>query len=571
MSVFFNGRLWTTPASASMVDDSAMFNKNISVGNVCALVGRAQGGKPFTALRFGSAAEAKAALVGDINTIKAIEKAFDPSAETTGASTLVFVRINPATQAALMLKDSTGADSISLLSTDYGLRTNSTKVKVETGSVRGKKITSQFGQSYYAADNIGRNAMTVQYTGAQATATVTVNGTQLVLNAGAGVAATIDLSVFPTIQELADRISATPDFVAAVQDGNGDKPALLGLDFVTAADCKASAKMLTADLQAVVEWINGAAEGYLTATRAANAGLPPVNVPFTYLSGATDGVVTNAEWQKAYDVLQQEDVQWVTPLSDVPAIHAMNDSHLAYMSNIALKERRGIVGTATGTADADAVAAAKVLNSDRTSLIHLGIYDYDASNNLVLFPPYVAAALVAGMFSGVNPGTPLTNKSVKVRGLERKLRNPTDTDVLIDGGVLCMEDTAGGYKIVKSISTWLTNDNYNRVEQSCGVACDFTARNVREAVDPVRGKKGTPQTLAEALERAKTRLDELARPEPMGPGVLVGDKTTPAYRKLTGSLDGDVIRIEYEASPVIPANFVLQVMHAVPYSGTASA
>src|SRR3546814_2677465 len=127
----------------------------------------------------------------------------------------------------------------------------------------------------------------------------------------------------------------------------------------------------------------------------------------------------------------------------------MNDSHCAYMSNVARMERRGIVGTASGTSDADALAAAKALNSDRTSLVHLGFYDFNAAGKLVLMPPYILAALLAGAFSGVNPGTPMTNKTIKVRGLERNLRNPTDTAVLIEGSVPCVENTPTGTQAVQ--------------------------------------------------------------------------------------------------------------------------
>jgi len=165
----------------------------------------------------------------------------------------------------------------------------------------------------------------------------------------------------------------------------------------------------------------------------------------------------------------------------------------------------------------------------------------------------------------------LTNKSIKVRGLERKLRNPTDTDKLIQGGVLCVEDTPTGYKVVKSITTWLNNTNYNRVEVSVGVACDFVARNVRNAVDALRGAKGSPATLSEAVSRADSALRALAMPEPMGPGVIVGDKANPAYKGLTASLEGDVMRIEFQCSPVIPVNYIPVVIHAVPYSGSAKA
>jgi hypothetical protein len=570
MSVFFNGRKWTSPATMSVVDDSAMNNKNLTVGNVLAVIGRSSGGQPNTALRFGNPSEAVATL-RDGELLTAVLKAFDPSAQTNGPSEVVAVRVNPAVQSALTLLNSASGPAIDLVSTDYGLYTNQIKVKVEAGSTAGLKLTTQLGDSYYTGDNITRNAFSVNYTGAAVTAVMSITGTQITLQAPSGsTVSTIDLASFPTVQQVVDKINSTSGFTAAVLDGNSTAPTLNGLDYVTATDVKTAPYTAKADLQAAVDWFNGIGEGFISATRSTNAGAPPVAVGYTYLAGGSDGIVTNSEWSSAYTTLQTEDVQWVVPITSDPSIFAMNDTHCAFMSGQMRKERRGIVGMASGSTDAAAIAAAKALNSDRTSLVHLGFYDYDATGKLVLFPPYILAALLAGAFSGVNPGTALTNKSVKVRGLERNLRNPTDTDVLIDAGVLCVENTPAGYKVVKSISTWLVNDNYNRVEVSCGVAVDFVARNVREALDVLRGEKGGPIVLSRAASIADSTLRELARPEPQGPGVIVGDKNSPAYKNITVALDGDVLRVEFECSPVIPVNYIPVTIHAVPYSGSVS-
>lgn len=571
MGVFFNGRLWISPATMSVVDDSAMYNKNLSVGNVLALVGRSEGGQPATALRFGSAEEARAVLrSGEL--LKAVEKAFDPSSQTYGPSTVIALRVNPATQAALTLKDGAAADVIDLLSTDYGLYTNQIKVKVEAASTKGKKLTTQFGDSYFSADNVYRDAFSVVYTGAEVTATISITNSTVTLYAPAATpVATIDLNSYDTIVEVVDRINAVAGFAATVLDGNAEKASLNALDTITAQSVKTTAHTVTANLQAIVDWLNGTGEGYVTATRKANAGTVPANIAFTYLAGATDGSVTNTEWGNCFTALQSEDVQWVVPVSSDPSIHAMTDTHCSYMSNIARMERRCIVGGATGATDDAAITAAKALNNDRTSYVHLGFYDYNDAGKLTLYPPYILAAQLAGMFSGVNPGTALTNKAIKVRGLERKLRNPTDTDKLIEGGVLCVEDTPKGYKVVKSISTWLINDNYNRVEVSTGVACDFISRNVRNILDDLRGMKGTPVLLASAVSRVKSTLDKLAEPEPMGPAVIVGDKENPAYKNVTASLEGDVMKVSFECHPVISVNYIPVVIYAVPYSGSASA
>lgn len=570
-SVFFNGRLWVSPSTMSVVDDSALANQNLSTGNIVALIGPSEGGEPNKALRFGSPSEAMAALRGG-DLLTAILKAFDPSAQTNGPSTIVAVRVNPASRASLNLQDGNSQDVISLVSTDYGAYTNQIKIKVETGSSSGKKVTTQFGNDFFAQDNISRNAFQVQYDGAQPTAVITTTGSSVILQAPSGsTVATIDLSVYKTMLQVVDRINAVSGFSAAVLDGNDAKISLNGLDYVTAVDVKTAVYAVTADLQAVIDWINDTSEGYLTATRATDAGAVPANVSFVYLSGASDGSITNGDWSNAYTTLQTEDVQWVAPISSDPSIHAMNDAHCAFMSTVARAERRGIVGTALGTSDDDAITAAKALNSDRSSLIHLGFYDYNPDGVLTLFPPYITAALIAGAFSGVNPGTSLTNKSIKVRGLERNLRNPTDTDPLIQGGVLCIENTPSGYKVVKSITTWLANTNFNRVEVSVGAAADFVSRSLRTALDVLRGEKSSPTTLARAASITDSTCRELARPEPQGPGVIVGDANNPAYKNINVSLAGDVLRVEVQVALVIPTNYIPISIFAVPFSGSVSA
>lgn len=571
MALFFNGRLYKTPAVISRVDTAALANRNLTVGNVLAILGAAPALKPKTPHRFGGPSDAREAGVeGEV--LKAIELAFDPSAQTGGPSEIVFLNPQPSTQSALALLDAGAATVITLTSTGYGLKTRQIKVKVESATNTGKKLTTQYGDSYYVADDVYRHAFSIQYTGAEASARMTINNTTLTLEApNSTVVATIDLSAYDTVQKLVDRINVTAGFGAAVLDGNGAKPALGGLDSVSNQDVKTAPYTVAAHLQAIVDWFNGLSEGFVTATRAAGSGTVPANIGFTYLAGGVDGTLANQDWTDTFTKLQEEDVQWVVPIATSSAIHAMADAHCAYMSTVGRKERRAICGTALGTTDANAIAAAKAIGSDRTALVHLGIYSYNESGVLTLYSPHVAAAAIGGGAAGVNPGTPLTNKTLKVSGLERKLRNPTDTDLLIDGGVIPLEDTPQGYKIVKSITTWLTDDNYYRTEMSVGAAGDFVARNLRNALEPLVGAKASPITMADAQARAEGALRELARPEPSGPEVLVGDAANPPWRNLRIALEGDVMRVEVEVNLVLPVNYIPIVVYARPYSGLVTA
>lgn len=571
MSVFFNGRLIVSPATASLINDSALQPQSTSVGNVVALVGRASGGAPKTVLRFGSPQEAALELVsGEL--LDAVRAAFNPSPETGGPDTVVVVRVNPAVQATGVLKDAGNNTVVNLTSLNYGQRENQIQFKVEAGSVSGLRVTTQRGQEYYTKDNIERRAFSIRYSGSEATATLTVTASTATLYAPAGTAvATIDLAQYTTVVSVVDRINAVAGFSATVLDTSFDAPAYNGLDFITAQDVKTADYVVKGNLQAVVDWLNGPTQAFVRATRATNVGTVPAVVGWTFLSGGSDGVTTFTDWSDAFTVLQTVDVQWVTPVSSDSAVHALADTHASYMSDVALRERRVICGTALGTTDTQAIAAAKGLNSKRTSLVHIGHYNYNSAGALTLFPPYMTAALISGAFSGVNPGTPLTNKAIQVRGLERNLRNPTDTDVLINGGVFCVESTDDGYKVVKSITTWLKDRNYAKVEQSTGAALDYVARTVRRELDVLRGAKGGPISLQRAVSIAESALRNLAKPEPQGPGVLVGDAQSPAYRNISAQLNGDVLKVQFECSPAIPVNYVLVSIFAVPYSGTAVA
>jgi len=572
MSLFFNGKLWETPSTMSAVDDSAMLSTNLGVGNAAAYLGTSTGGKPNSILFFSTAAEAEKALVSG-PLLDAIKKAFAPSSETGGPSKVAAIRVNPALPASAVLKDSAGKSVINLTSTDYGQRNNQIKYKVEAGSTQGLSLTTQLGSSYYTGDNIARNAIDLKYTGSLSSASLSVTGSTVTLQAPSGTdVATIDLSTYSTYSQLVDFINTVPGWSASLSDSAFEDYATLNaLDTLTIADAKTSMVTITANLQAVVDWFNGSSEGYITAERVAGAGTVPALSAFTYLSGGSEGVTTTANWSDGFATLQRADVQWITPISTNPAIWSMADAHLQYMSKYGKKERRGIVGCPAGTTKEQAKAYAKALNSDRMSLVRVGYYDYNAAGKLQLFNASYTAALLSGMFAGVNPGTALSNKVISVSGLEEVDLNPTDTDQMIPAGILCIEETNDGFKVVQSISTWLKDSKFNRVEQSCGWATDYTARSVREALDVLRGQKNNQVNLGRAKTIVEGVLKKLATAEPNGPGVLAGNAANPAYKNIVVSADGDMLMVSFTCSPVIPINYIPVSIGLQIFTGTAAA
>ena len=561
--VFFNGRQLTTPTTASAVNDSAMANKNLTVGNVVCLIGHCTSGQPKVALNFGDPSTV-AAILGTGELAQAVIKAFNPSDELESPSSVIAVRVDPATQATLNL------GPIIVNSIDYGLRANQVKIKVEAGTDLGFRVTTQLGNSYTVGDDINSKAFNIQFVNGGDSATMTVNGTHVILATNDGyttTTTTIDLTIYSTVQELADYIGTITGWTCSAVAGAENNPTLGSLDPVTSENVLV-AYTETANVWAVLQWLNSSASPFVTGAVGTYGTLG--YSPFTYLTGGTLPSTDNGDWSDCFAMLQTKDVQWITPLSSSPSIWAMTDAHVQYMSSVGKRERRAIVGDAIGTTDAAAAAVPVTIGSDRTSYCHLGYYDYDSTGKLVLLPPYMAAAVYSAAFAAAAPGVALTNVSMTFRGVERDLVDPLDTDPLIKAGVFCILNTDTGFRVAQSISTWLTNNNYNRVEQSTGAAVDFVQRNVRNAVEPYRGKGGSPAILGAIEAATESVLRACAVAAPNGPGVLVGDATNPAYKNITVGVDGDVFSIQYQASPVIPGNFILCTMNAVPYAGSVS-
>lgn len=576
MSVFFDGRLLVTPTVASAIYDQGLAPAFPGrAPNIPIIMGTSLGGVPKTPIFFDSPVQARRVL-RDGELLRGVEAAFNPAAEVGSPSRVGAIRVEDAVQSQLMLKDASSNNVILLKSADYGAHTNGIKVTVAAGTTTGKRLTVQHDDSYFTRDNVARTPLTVRYGGAAATATVTVTASTLVLHAPAATAvATLTLNDYRSVRALCDAINAVSGFSAiALQPTKSVRGTLDGL---TATSCKDTDLAVTANLQAVIDWFNQTAGSLVSATRQTNALAVPANLSATFLAGGSNGSApSNNDWQDAFDALQGADVQYVVPMIASESVWEMADAHCQYMSTAGKSERRAFVGddVVEGTlalAITDIAAKAMALNSDRTALCFPPILAYDEDDQLTPMPAYYLAAKLAGGFGAINPGETMTNKALAIDGIDPVVATVYDTDALIEAGVLCVKKDRRGFVVAKAVPTWLSNDNYNRVEISTGIALDYVARTVREALDTFIGRKASPITLHEALSTTESTLRELARPEPVGIGVIVGDAANPAYRNITAEIQGDILRVWFECNPAIPINYVLIGVYARAYSGTATA
>ena len=572
---FFAGTFTRRPRVAARVDDFGLTPISAGPVRTVAIIGAAAGGEPHMPQLFASPEDAQAVLrSGELLT--ALRRSFSPSTEFNGASLVYAVRVNPATGATLMLQ-ATGVDVLLLTSKNWGLEENQIKVKIETGSTQGKKITLAQGSSTYVKDNLHQTAFSIRYTGAGTAATMTITGTTLttVITGGPGTEAlTVDLNVHNTIQKVVDYIAAAAlgAYTTAVTGPNPSAASLNGLDFVTAQDIKTAVFTVTSILQAVVDWFNGGQQPLVKATRQTPlGGAAPTNIPYTFLTGGSEGTTTNGDWQACLEALQPREIAFVVPVTADPGVHAMTDVHCHFMSVDGKRPRRAFVGGPLGEYSTNLqtyLTRGANLNSDRTALAIQGIKAYDDQTGVeTLYPPYIMAAAWAGLQSGLPEiGDSITQKAVRAIGVEW-IPTVGELEIALAGGLLVVElvENKGFYRICRGLSTWLKNDAYHRCEISVGIALDEVVRRVVDSLDLFLGQKASSIILHRIASRTQSTLISLAEQ-----GIIVGDAAHPPYRDITVKLQGDTARVSFACQPVLVINFINVTVYAETFSGTVT-
>jgi hypothetical protein len=484
------------------------------------------------------------------------------------------------------LSGGTGNTLINLTSDDYGLYNNQIYFKLAAGSTKGTKVSFGLTTSgniiggQLDRDNVWRDIFTgFQYTGAGSASTLTITDSALTTTCtGApGDNLSISFATFTTIQQVYDYISATGKYAITLAAASVADLASQGqFDPKSAVDCKTTGQTLTANVQAIVDVINSSDNIYASATRQANPASSTIPVVTnTYFFGGTNGTITNQDWTDGFTALQTVDVQIVVPVSDSSTIHAAAAAHCQYMKDNGRSPRVAVVGGALGeytpsgaVPTTTIIARTTALNSSRVMLVSPGITYINVLGQLVNGSSAFTAAMVGGMLAAVSAGTPLTHKYLSnIQALEVNF-TPSDLDTLLLSGVCPIQYVVNkGYRLVQSKTTWLGAPNFGKNEMSTVMAIDAVSRRVQDTLDDqLVGQKVDPTTLAQAVSITETVLKGCQTD-----GLIVGDINSPAFINISARTDGgDTIRVQWQMSPAIPANYILCTASAVPFSGSVS-
>jgi hypothetical protein len=155
----------------------------------------------------------------------------------------------------------------------------------------------------------------------------------------------------------------------------------------------------------------------------------------------------------ALDELLMEDVQIIVAAGRDTTFAASLQERVERASDDPnRRERIGVIGTGplVGSEPPD-LSATPRSDEGRMIFVTPGVRTTDrAISKEVTLPGSYAAAAVAGLLAARDPHVSLTNKTLSVRGLERRF-NPGQLEELVQGGVLALEQRRG-FRVVQGLT-----------------------------------------------------------------------------------------------------------------------
>ena len=525
------------------------------------VMGRSTGGEPTTLLQFNTIAEAVSVLRGG-ELMEAVRFAFDPGGGLNPQRVFA-VRVNSALQAARNLVDGSADPMIELRSLDYGIYTNQIKATLEDGTTAGKRLTVEFqSDEPEVFDDIIRRSFTIEYTAGACTMTiVNSSGAQTLTTSAAPLG--IDLNDFPTIGALAAYINDQTDFVCTPFSGQ-ENASPLELDAVTTVDINTAPYVAQSTFQAIIDAVNaGSARLGASAVNAANDRVIPENLTTSYLTGGSEGSYTASEWSDALEMLEAEDVQFISTPSSDAAVHASISTHCSMTSSVTgRKERQFLLGAPwkTGTASteiANAVSAAQDLNSFNGLYAFNGGRRRDVNGVIRNYGASYAAVMMMGQKMALAINQPLTFKELNFIDLEWSLTESQIENLLKNGVAAVNYAPNGRPRLVRQLNTYQTNDlKYN--EFSVVTEMFFASRDLRIFLENrFIGQPGTSLTggvLRGAVESRLQLYEEL--------GVFIRHPVEErSWWNVDISISGDTVFIDYDAYVTLPVNFQFVTSH----------
>jgi hypothetical protein len=437
-------------------------------------------------------------------------------------------------------------------------------------------------------DTIGGN-ITLEggYDGAEATASVQVSDSQVILTAGAGTKA-FDKSAYATLLQLVNAMNLEAGWTfsltntlynslpvevldqvtvgAKTTDASTNKPVRIKKDADEAGEFF--------ELSSIVDIADQADKGLMDA------------VAETALSGGALGGSTTAAITAALESFKGIRANSIVPLMSRDAsadivdnltdatstytilgIHQAVKSHCNFMATTKNRsERQGYISLKASFADC--LDRAGLLADARLQLCIQDTRNIDSQGNIKWFQPWSQSCLLAGARAGSPVGTPLTFKFFNLTGIRHTAQSMStaEEDIQIDfnpnsqyeqairGGITFMEEPqSGGIRCVVDNTTYTRDANWVYNRGNVLYAADVLSFDLRNQLENIYvGVKNTV-TAAEVQSTVASIMGTF-----LAQGITVATADAPnGYKSLSVRIEGNTIYVNVVAVLVEGIDFIL--------------
>ena len=365
-----------------------------------------------------------------------------------------------------------------------------------------------------------------------------------------GKAFDITLADFDSVADLCSFLNnnSNKGFTATAEHVRAGSIDTFYLDKQTAAATQGAFVTARSDLWATLQALDGSA--LIEADRVTGANLPsthhgaPTTSEQDYMKGGLD--LGSNDLEGTLEGLEHKDIQIVVLESDdildmqKVVTHCKKSATAGY-------ERNGYVACPASKSLSEVFEDfTKKLNSRHVALCAQEVFTEDAAGKTDWRAPFHLALRLAGMQAGSPVATPLTWKRPTLLDVRQKWDANRDASEVIQKGFINLSRDNLGWKVERSITTYMEDDNPIYSEVSANESVNTTVRDLRAKLLIQIGNPVYAKTAAKMRGTVEARLDAQ---------VLAG--YIKAWQNVILVDLGDTITITYEVAAVEPLNFIV--------------
>ena len=273
-----------------------------------------------------------------------------------------------------------------------------------------------------------------------------------------------------------------------------------------------------------------------------------LGVSFLFAGGSEQSAaaLTPADYESALQEIENSDIQIVVPFSDNIDILKKVKAHLPIAARAGFERNAWMGTTAEQTLDQVRSGWTNTLNDRNIAVVAQNVKVSRPDGRTAELDPRYLALILAGMQAGSPVATPLTRKRPDVIDVVTKNWHPNrDAAKAIQYGIVNLSYDSQGWRVERSVTSYLTDDNPIFSEVSANESANTSVRTLRSVLEDKIGTRVLASSRGAIEALVKQNLEQQVR-----------DTVIKAFKDIVVEDLGDTFRVNYTMAAIEPLNFI---------------